>query len=326
MSPSSQSLSHLVKERARAMGFDAVGITDLAPVPHADALRRWLERGMAGSMSYMHRQAGQRLEPDSILPGSTRAVVVACNYYQPDAPIPPGRGKVARYARGADYHRSLAQPLHELARYIESLGAPGTVARAYVDAGPVPERELAQRAGLGWIGKNTMLIDPHRGSFFFLATVLTSLPLAVDAPFEADRCGTCHRCLECLDACPTGAFPEERVLDSRACISYLTIEHQGDIPESRQAGMDGWVFGCDICQDVCPWNVSFATEPAHHLLEPDPALAALDLAAVEVASDEELERRFGHTALERPGVDGLRRNARIVRRNQAGRKRAAHSQ
>ena len=187
-------------------------------------------------MAYMGRQAARRREPSRILDGASRAVVVTRNYYNADTASRPGHGHVAKYARGRDYHAALEDPLEQLAQYIVSLGSRDTLARAYVDAGPVPERELAQRAGLGWIGKNTMLIDPGRGSFIFLASVLTDLDLALDQPFEVDRCGSCTRCIQ---ACPTDAFPSDRVLDSRRCISYLTIERRGDIDLELHPAMGG---------------------------------------------------------------------------------------
>ena len=304
--------AHLVKERARALGFQTVGIADLSPTPHSEQLERWLGDGFAGTMDYMHRQASHRLAPSSIVAGTTRAVVVTRNHLYPLAPERPGAGRVARYAQGEDYHAALRAPLDELAAYVRSLGSDSTLARAYVDAGPVPERELAQRAGLGWIAKNTMLIDPRRGSFFFLACVLTDLDLALDAPFEADRCGSCTRC---LDACPTQAFPAPRVLDSRRCISYLTIEHRGDIDPALAPLVGDWVFGCDVCQDVCPWNVRFATEADDPQLQHDPELAFLDLDVLQQLSDDAFDRRYGRTALERPGASGMRRNARLVAEN-----------
>jgi epoxyqueuosine reductase len=304
--------AHLVKQRARALGFQTVGVADLSPTPHSEHLERWLSDGLAGTMDYMRRQAARRIEPSSILPGATRAVVVTRDYGHPPANQRAGTGRVARYAQGRDYHTALRGPLDELAAYVSSLGSDTTVARAYVDAGPVPERELAQRAGLGWIGKNTMLIDPRRGSHFFLASVLTDLDLAVDLPFEADRCGSCTRCLE---ACPTGAFPEPRLLDSRRCISYLTIEHRGEIDPALQPQMGAWVFGCDLCQDACPWNIKFATETHDPLLQHDPAIAFLDLEELQRMSSEKFERHYGETALERPGADGMRRNARVALQN-----------
>lgn len=303
-------LASQVKARALELGFDTVGITDLAPPPHADSLARWLEAGMDGTMAYMRRQASRRIEPATIALGTHCAVIVTKNHYQADPHPHPGTGRVAKYARGLDYHRALEPALRALADHLRALGA--QIARWYVDHGPVPERELAQRAGLGWIGKNTMLIDPHRGSHLFLASVLTDLDLALDDPFEADRCGSCVRCLE---ACPTGAFPDARVLDSRRCISYLTIEHRGEIDPALQHLMEDWVFGCDICQDVCPWNVKFATEDRGELLENDPTMASLDLRELATISDEGFDRRYGHTALERTGAVGIRRNATIAMHN-----------
>ena len=301
-----------VKQRANELGFDAAGITDLSALPHAEELSRWLAEGMAGTMAYMQRQKSRRLEPARILEGASRAVVVTQNYFNADPPSLTGTGLVAKYARGRDYHQVMGEKLEVLAAFVESLGSPGTLARAFVDAGPVPERELAQRAGLGWIGKNTMLIDPHRGSFFFLGTVLTDLPLALDLPFEADRCGTCRRCLE---ACPTNAFAEERVLDSRKCISYLTIEYRGEIDPALTAQIGDHVFGCDICQDVCPWNQSFASAASDPALGQDSDLARLRLDTITQISAPEFEERFGQTAISRSGSAGLRRNAEIVERN-----------
>jgi epoxyqueuosine reductase len=267
---------------------------------------------MAATMTYMHRQVRKRLDPATIVPGTTRAVVVTKNYYTPDGPSRPGAGKVAKYARGRDYHRALEQPLRQLESSIASLGDEDTIARAFVDAGPVPERELAQRAGLGWIGKNTMLIDPLHGSFFFLATVLTNLDLSIDAPFAADRCGSCRRC---LDACPTAAFLEPRRLDSRRCISYLTIEHRGEIDGALHPFFDRWIFGCDICQDVCPWNVKFSSVDSDPRLALDPAHEYVQLSDLLDLSEPEFVKRFAWTAMERCGVRGLRRNASIVARN-----------
>jgi epoxyqueuosine reductase len=298
--------SRVVKRRAHDLGFEAVGICDLRPLAHGDALHTWLANGYAASMAYMHRQATRRAEPATIMPGARRAIIVTRAYYQEDAPGSPGSGHVAKYARGKDYHESLRPSLDDLAAFVRSLDDPPIQARTYIDAGPVPERELAQRAGIGWIGKNTMLLSPAHGSFFFLAAVLTDLDLAVDAPFEADRCGTCRRCLE---ACPTDAFPSPRVLDSRRCISYLTIEHRGGFDPREPPALSGWVFGCDICQDVCPWNHKFARPVSDPALAQNPDLEWLDLANLAAITDEEFNRRFGATPMERPGIDGMRRNA-----------------
>jgi len=256
----------------------------------------------------------RRIDPTTIVPGATHAVIVTKNYFRPDRQLPAGTGRVAKYARGRDYHTALHRPLDMLANHILALGDGRCMARAYVDAGPVPERELAQMAGLGWIGKNTMLIDPCRGSYLFLAGVLTDVDLAVDAPFEADRCGTCRRC---LDACPTNAFPESRVLDARRCISYLTIEHRGAIAEDIQPLIADWLFGCDVCQQVCPWNTRFADVPEGNLLDQRDDLEALDLASVLSMPEAAFAQRYGWTAMERAGAEGMKRNARIVAGNHA---------
>jgi epoxyqueuosine reductase len=310
----------LVKRRARDLGFTGVGVTDLSPPPHGKALEAWLDAGMAASMTYMHRQRTRRLHPETILPGATRAVLLSRPYGTPEPPDDPSAvegftaaGRIARYAQGRDYHDVLTPALQQLSELIISLGVPGTVARGYVDAGPVPERELAQRAGLGWIGKNTMLIRPTEGSYCFLASILTNLDLAVDPPFEADRCGSCRRC---IDACPTDALIAERVLDSRRCISYLTIEHRGLIDDDLAALMGEWVFGCDVCQEVCPWNEKFAggTPPWEGY---DAEFGVLDLADLESISDDEFDRRFASTPFTRAGAAGMRRNAAIASRNRA---------
>jgi len=301
-----------VKQRAVQLGFDAVGITDLGPAPHRSELIAWLDSGMAGTMSYMHRQEGRRAEPATIVPGAHRAIALTRNYFNSEGNQPGGSGRVAKYARGRDYHESLRKPLQELTDYVESLGEEDTVARFYVDAGPVPERELAQRAGLGWIGKNTMLISSKWGSYSFLATILTNLDLPIDMPFETDRCGSCTRC---LDACPTDAFPRERVLDSRRCISYLTIEYRGDVAADLQELMGDWIFGCDVCQDVCPWNTKFASVVIDPVLQLDPSRAFVDLAMLIEMSDVEFVEKFEWTPIERPGPAGMKRNARIAAEN-----------
>jgi len=303
-----------VKKRALELGFDCVGVADLSPVDHATSLLGWLESGMAGNMRYMHRQAAKRLHPETILPGAHRAIVVIKNYFTHD-PVPrAGTGRVAKFARGRDYHSSLAEPLEKLSGFVRSIDGGECIARWFVDAGPVPERELAQRAGLGWIGKNTMLIDPLRGSFTYLATILTDLELDPDERFFADRCGNCTRCIE---ACPTNAFPDERVLDARRCVSYITIEHRGEVPPEIARGAGDWVFGCDVCQDVCPWNRKFAREPSMPGNGLDRNLAYLDLDWLARIDDAEFRDTLGGTAMARPGATGMRRNARTAISNLA---------
>jgi len=295
-----------VKAVAASLGFLASGVTDLVPTPHARELDAWLEAGYAGTMRYLHRQAALRREPARIVAGARSAVVVLDNYFHPDTPADAVPPRIAKYARGTDYHIATMRRIEKLADFLRSCGA--KIARPFVDAGPVPERELAQRAGLGWIGKNTMLLRPGSGSFFFVGVVLTDLEFEPDPAFEADRCGSCTLC---LDACPTEAFVGPRVLDATRCISYLTIEHRGPIPSEFGAKFEGWAFGCDICNDVCPWNQRFAAPSAHSAFKRrDTPGKAPDY--FETMSEGDFDGRFGDTPLERPGLDGMRRNWKVA--------------
>ena len=301
-----------IKQRAAALGFSATGIARLDRNPHAAELDRWLALGHAGTMTYLNRQAEKRKDPRAIMPGAKSAVVTLTNYFHGAPGHGPGarHPHVAQYAWSSDYHDVLGQRLEQLAEAIRLL-APGSRTRCYVDAGPVPERELAQLAGLGWIGKNMMLINPEIGSFTFIGVVLTDAELEPDAPFEADRCGTCTRC---LDACPTQAFVGPRDLDARACISYLTIEHRGEFTDAQRAQVGGgdWVFGCDVCQDVCPWNVSFARETADPGFAVRADVAAPDVRTLATIDEAEFDRRYSETPFTRPGARGMRRNAAAV--------------
>ena len=306
-------LAAAAKAAASASGFEACGVTDPASSPAAAAaLEAWLAGAMHGEMRYMDRQAPIRREPARAWDAARSAVVVLHNHYQRDAEPAAGRGRIARYALGDDYHEVMRAKLASLGEQLVRAAGQGTC-RAYVDAGPLPERELARRAGLGWFGKNTMLIHPRLGSFTFIGVVLTDLVLEPDAPFESDRCGSCRRC---LDACPTGAFPEPRVLDARRCISYLTIEARSPMPRDLVPQVGDRLFGCDVCQEVCPWNVRFAREtgePRYRTRGPDewPSLAE-----ILRMGEREHEEAFGGTALERPGRAGLVRNAAVVLENE----------
>jgi epoxyqueuosine reductase len=300
-----------IKQRAAELGFAATGIARLDRNPHATELDRWLADGHAGTMTYLHRQAEQRKDPRRIFPAAKSAVVTLTNYFHGSAdpgPAARGSGRVAQYAWSSDYHDVLGTRLEQLATAIREL-APGATTRCYVDAGPVPERELAQLAGLGWIGKNMMLIHPEIGSFTFIGVVLTDAGLESDLPFEADRCGTCRRC---LDACPTQAFVGPRDLDARACISYLTIEHRGEFDQTERAQVGDWLFGCDVCQDVCPWNVRFARETLDPEFAPRSDVARPDVHELATMDAQDFQRRYVGTPFTRPGHRGMRRNAVAV--------------
>jgi epoxyqueuosine reductase len=298
------SASSRIKQAANALGFDPVGITAVGPADRHDAFREWLDRGFAGEMGYLERGAEKRRDSSLPFPDARSAIVVGLDYGGKQPP-----GPIARYARGDDYHDVMIDRLETLQGRAEEIVGHSIAARAYVDTGPILERDLAQRAGLGWIGKNTNLIHPERGSFFFLGVLLTDLELESDAPFEADRCGTCTRCLE---ACPTDAFVEPRVLDATRCISYLTIEHRTSIAPELRPLIGELVYGCDICQDVCPWNHRFAHEIGDPALAPRAENVDADIPALLQLTDTQFAARFKDSPITRAKRRGLARNAAVV--------------
>jgi epoxyqueuosine reductase len=302
-----------LKAHAHALGFELAGIAPAAPADGFDRLRDWLDRGFAGEMDYMCRHAEARRHPASVLPQVRSVVMVGMSYAPPaDQTQAAGFGKVARYARGGDYHDVLRQRLNQLLSWVQK-EVPGRRGRGVVDTAPLLERDLARRAGLGWFGKNTMLIDKRHGSYFLLGALLLDLDLTPDPPHAASHCGTCTAC---LDACPTQAFAGPGLLDSRRCLSYLTIELKGSVPDEMRPAMQEWLFGCDVCQEVCPWNRRAApgTEPA---LRPRPDLLAVDPLEIMTLSEEEFRRRFRDTALWRARRRGLLRNAALLLGNRA---------
>ena len=309
MTGPARSLAERVKAQAYGLGFDLVGITTLGEPATRPAFDRWVDAGMHGEMGYLAGD-GAMLRRDARRPhpGASHAIVVAMNY--------GGRapsGPIARYARGDDYHDVMRAQLRELHGWLEGEIGRAVNARPYVDSGPVLERDLAQRAGLGWFGKNTMLINPARGSFLFLGSLFVDVELETDAPFEADRCGSCTRCMR---ACPTGAITAPRVVDATRCISYLTIELKGAIPEALRAPMGGLVYGCDICNDVCPWNVRFASELTEPAYVSRAGLDVHDSRAIArellTMSQAEFSARFKGSAMKRAKRRGLARNAAVV--------------
>jgi epoxyqueuosine reductase len=302
------SLETRLKAYARAIGFELMGIARATEADTFAHFTDWLDRGFEGEMAYMSRHAVARQHPKSILLDVRSVVMAGMTYFTPDGQSKcKSAGKVARYARGADYHDVLRERLGRLLQWMQQ-EVPGCEGRAVVDTVPLLERDFARRAGLGWFGKNTMLIDKREGSYFFLGALLLTIDLAPDAVHETSHCGTCTAC---LDACPTQAFSEPGVLDSRKCISYLTIELRGPIPEDLREPMGDWLFGCDVCQEVCPWNHKATTtrEPA---FAPLPAVERLDAEELLNLSEDEFRKRFRGTALRRTKRRGLLRNAAIV--------------
>jgi len=294
-------LVQAVKARALELGFDRVAIGPAGPPPHAAAFERWLDAGHAGTMDYLAETRSERMDPARLLPGCRSVIAVALNYARGDEP--EWRG-VARYARSVDYHETMRPRLHALRDYVSA--AAGAQSRASLDTSAVLERDLAAAAGLGWIGKNTNLLAQGLGSYFFIGLVLTTAALPVDDA-QPDRCGTCTAC---LDACPTAAFDAPYELDARRCIAYLTIEHRGPIPDEFHAAMGEWLFGCDICQEVCPWNRHAPI--AREMPPATPPPPAEELLAM---TDAEFRERFRGAALKRARREGLARNAAIVLAN-----------
>jgi epoxyqueuosine reductase len=298
---------------ALAAGFDRAGVAALEPSAHGDVLRRWLDRGEHASMAYMARRLEARLDPRALLPEARSVLCVALRYgggAEPGGDLWP---RVARYARGRDYHEVMGERLAALARQVRE-AYPGCATRPYVDTGPLLERELAARAGLGAVGKNTMLLHPGDGSWFLLGELLLTLDLAPDLPL-ADLCGSCTRCLE---ACPTGALAEPYRLDANRCISYWTIEHRGAVPAAVRPRLGDWVFGCDLCQEACPWNAAPppASDPAFEL---PPERRELDLAGLLTLGREAYVERFRGSPLKRAKHEGLRRNAAVAMGNRGDR-------
>jgi epoxyqueuosine reductase len=300
------SLAERLKQQARALGFDRIGIAPATETDGFDRLQDWLGRGFAGEMRYMSAHGDARRHPASILP-SVRSVVMVSLSYAPAAADPPGHGKIARYARGGDYHDVLRAKLKELLAWIRG-ELPEANGRGVVDTAPLLERDFARRAGLGWFGKNTMLIHPRLGSYTFLGGLLLDVDLPADEPFAASHCGTCTRC---LDECPTDAFVGPGQLDARRCIAYLTIELRGAIPEDLRPGVGDWLFGCDVCQEVCPWNRK-ATPGSAAELQPRTEMVEPDLVGWLSLTDDDFRRRFQGTALLRTGRRGLLRNIAVV--------------
>jgi epoxyqueuosine reductase len=298
-----------LKLRATELGFLLAGVCPAVAPAGAARLDQWLAAGYAGQMNYLADRREAYADPRHVLDGARSVLMLAMSYRTAEpAPAGAGQGRISRYAWGAaDYHDLIRDRLTELADWLRQR-EPAAQVRGVVDTAPLLEREFAQLAGLGWIGKHTLLLNRTAGSWFFLAALLTDLELVADAPHETDHCGTCRAC---LDACPTDAFPQPYVLDASRCISYLTIELKEAIPIELRVGVGDWLFGCDVCQEVCPWN-THAPLSRQAEFEPLAENNPIALAALFDLDEAAFRDRFRHTPLWRPKRRGLLRNAAIV--------------
>jgi epoxyqueuosine reductase len=309
-----QDLKQTIKDKARQLGFVLAGVTIPEPPPHYTAFEKWLAQGHHGTMGYLatERSRARRADPRRILPECKSILVLATSYFppSPERRRDVAKTRIASYARGEDYHDVLPTRMQELIQFIEEQVGGSVRNRYYTDTGPILERDLAQRAGLGWIGKNTCLINPKQGSYFFLSEILLDLELEPDLPFTTDHCGTCTRC---ITACPTQCILPDRTLDARRCISYLTIELKDDIPVELRGKIGNWIFGCDVCQMVCPWN-RFAPEgdPAFEETQPPQPLTE-ELAL----SPQAFNQRFKHSPVKRAKRRGYLRNVAVALGNTA---------
>ncbi|MBS0211099.1 MAG: tRNA epoxyqueuosine(34) reductase QueG [Planctomycetes bacterium] len=305
-------LTETLKSEATGLGFSLAGVCPAVTPEGATRLREWIDAGYAGQMHYFASRLEAYRHPDGVLAGARSLVMLALDYrtLEPVAPR-PGQGRVSRYAWGADYHEVIHRRLDQLVARVGEL-CPEASARGVVDTAPLLEREFAELAGLGWVGKHTLLINKLRGSWFFLAALILDRDLVYDLPHGTDHCGTCRAC---IDACPTQAIVEPYLLDGRRCISYLTIELREPIPRELRAGMGEWAFGCDVCQDVCPWN-GRAPEATTAEFQPRSEMNPLNLAELFCLDEAAFRARFKQTPLWRPRRRGILRNAAIVLGNQ----------
>ncbi len=302
-------LSIRIKQKARELGFDSVGIARAEFLENeAPRLENWLAKGYHGKMKYMENHFDKRLDPRKLVPDAKSVIVVMHNYY-PKKKQPEDTYRIAKYAYGEDYHYVLKRKLYQLVEFIREQA--GDIAfRVFTDSAPVLEREWARRAGLGWIGKNSLLLQPGKGSFYFIAEIITDLELAYDTPTLFDRCGSCTRC---IDACPTEAILPDRQIDASRCISYLTIELRDEmLPAEFKGKWEDWIFGCDICQDVCPWN-RFSLPHDEPTFNPPPDLLQMTRREWEELSKPAFKRLFKKSAVMRTGYKGLIRNIRFLR-------------
>ena len=310
-----------LKTEAARLGFDACGISEAQRLDdEAARLEQWLLNGRHGTMDWMERNFEKRIDPTKLVDGAQSVISVLHNYYQPTEPAgDPAVGKISRYAWGEDYHRVLKDKLYLLYHWLQERVGAEINGRAFVDSGPVLDKAWAARSGLGWQGKHSNLLNRTMGSFFFIGELIVSVPLAADGPMP-DYCGSCTRC---IDACPTDAIYEPYAVDATRCISYLTIEHEeDDIPEGLQPDLGNWIFGCDICQDVCPWNkFKYATDEPRYL--PGDGVTDTDLRDWAELNLDAFATRFKHSPVERATFKGFQRNVRMALENALERRERA---
>lgn len=322
-------LSQRIRAKAYDLGFDLIGIAPAERAPHAEAYRRWLAAGHAAQMHWLARDPPRREDPRLVVPGARSVIVAGLSYFVLDPPPElwrdPARGRIARYAWGQDYHDVMLPRLRTLGDFVEKEAGRALNRRAYVDTGPILERDFAAQAGLGFIGKNTLIINPGRGSYLFLGEILVDIELEYDGPApdggascrmaprgEAKRVGSCGSCTRCLEICPTHAFPAPYILDSNLCISYLTIEHKGPIPPALRPLLGNWIFGCDACQEICPWVRRYSQPGRQSFLRYDPDRIAPRLLDLIGLDEDAFRARFKGTPLTRPKRRGLLRNVAVA--------------
>ena len=308
MKTSIPELTQALKDKAFTLGFSFCGIAEARFLDQeAPRLEHWLKQGSHGEMAYMAKHFDMRLDPRILMPGARTVISLAFNYFPEQTQAGEAPYKISKYAYGIDYHDVIHEKLNLLAGFLRQ--AAGEIhIRTFVDSAPILERAWAVQAGIGWIGRNSMLISRRNGSFFFLAELITDLPMEYDAPFAGNYCGDCSRC---IDACPTGAV-KDFAIDATRCISYLTIELKAELSPARKGSYDKWIFGCDICQDVCPWN-RLSTPHAAPGLNPLPGLLELDTAGWEQMTEESFRQMFRHSAIRRTKLRGLNRNINFLK-------------
>jgi epoxyqueuosine reductase len=310
-----EALTGELRRCSREQGFDACAVATAERLDRDRArLDAWLGRDLHAGMRWMAREPAQRADPRALLPGCRSVILMAMNYWPGEqaARVPRPRARVALYARGRDYHKVFSRKLKALATWLDETA--GSASRTFVDTGPVLERAWAERAGLGWIAKNANLLTRELGSWLLLGEVLTTAALVADPGPHAEFCGNCTAC---LDACPTSAIVEEGVVDANRCVAYWTIEHRGPVPAERRAGMGDWIFGCDVCQEVCPWNEAFALPAEDDPFARRDDLRGLDPAEILAMDEATFRARYSGTSLMRAKWEGMRRNACIVLGNRA---------